>query len=135
LSKQEPRASQTIVNVPLSESIFPMAQVAVTATVAPHGHCLSFGRTAFHVFGPPLGMATVTGLAVQLVVTTTLSHVVTVPETSSEVGGEPPRPVTPVIEMGTLDLLGEKARSGAESRTRTGAPPRCTHEVGRARRV
>ena len=66
---------------------------------------MSFGRTAFHVFGPPVGMATVTGLAEQLVVTTTLSHVATVPDTSSEVGGEPPRPVTPVIVMGMVDLL------------------------------
>jgi hypothetical protein len=80
-------------------------------------------------------MATVTGLAEQLVVTTTLSHVPTVPETSSEVGGEPPRPVTPVIEMGTLDLLGEKARSGGESRSRTETAPRCTHEVARTRRI
>ena len=93
-------------NVPLSESFFPMAQVAVTSTVAPHGHCLSFGRTAFHVFGPPLGMATVTGLAEQLVVTMTSSHVVTVPDTSRSVGGEPPRPVTPVIVMGIEHLQG-----------------------------
>ena len=76
LSKQEPRASQTIVNVPLAESFFPIAHVAVMSTVAPQGHCLSFGRTAFHVFALPLGMATVTGFAEQLVVTTTLSHVV-----------------------------------------------------------
>ena len=71
LSKQEPGAAQTIVNVPLAESCFPIAQVAVTSTVAPHGHCLSFGSTAFQAFAPPVGMATVTGSAEQLVVTTT----------------------------------------------------------------
>jgi hypothetical protein len=46
-----------------------------------------------------------TGAAEQLVVTSTLSHVPTVPDTSSDVGGEPPRPVTPVIVMGMVDLL------------------------------
>jgi hypothetical protein len=105
LSKQELAGAQMIVNVPVAVSFFPIAHVAVTSTVAPHGHCLSFGKTAFHAFGPPVGIATVTGAAEQLVVTMTCSHVSTVPETSSDVGGEPPSPVTDVIEMGMRTSL------------------------------
>jgi hypothetical protein len=121
-----------MVNVPLAESFAPIAQVAVTSTVAPHGHCLSFGSTALQVLGPPVGMATLTGLAEQLVVTMTSSHVVTVPETSRFVGGEPPRPVTPVIVMGIrAPPLLEKARSGGESLRRGGAAPRCGHPLRR----